>query len=632
MKILLIHSDYLKYQVKKETPVAEEIEEEMKEGEMKECLSVFTAVEERDENKVEKVIAKGVNDIKDTAEKLDVDKIMIYPYAHLSSELGDPATAVEILKGLEDELSHDYKVHRSPFGWYKAFQLSCKGHPLSELSKEVVVEEEGEKEEVVSKALKAEETLQSTWGIMDVDGTLHELDIDGKDVEGYDFKGNGKLKDFVLYEAGEKEKGGAESPHIELMRRHELVDYEEGSDPGNLRFYPKGRMMKGLLEDYVSERTRDYGAMEIESPIMYDIDHPALKKHLNRFPARQYRMETPDKNVFLRFAACFGQFLMARDMTLSYRNMPVRLYELTRYSFRVEQRGELTGLRRLRAFTMPDCHAMCKDLEQAKDEMMTRMNLAISVVNDIGINVLEDLELVVRATQDYFENNREQVEKLVDNYGKPALIELWDEQYSYFALKYEFNFLDPLGRASALVTDQVDVEQGERYDIKYIDEDGKERHPYILHLSPSGAIERVMFTLLERAAMQENSGEKPTFPYWLAPTQIRFVPISDDQLEHVEELVDDLEEINVRVDIDDTDRTVGKKIRQAEQEWIPFVAVIGPKEIESGKLSVRIRGEEKEREMGLKELKELHEKKQNGMPFRDIPLPRYLTKRAIFVG
>ncbi len=629
MKILLIHSDYLKYEVKKETPVAEEIEEEMKKGEMEECLSVFTAVEERDEDAEKNVIEKGVKEIKDTAEKLGVEKIMLYPYAHLSSELSKPETAIEVLKGLEEALSPDYKVHRSPFGWYKAFQLSCKGHPLSELSKEIVGEEE-EKEEVVSKALEAEETTRSTWGIMEPDGTLHELNVRGSEVSGYDFTGNEDLKTFAIYEAGEKESRGKESPHIDLMQKHELVDYEPGSDPGNLRFYPKGRMMKGLLEDYVSERTRDYGAMEIESPIMYDIDHPALKKHLDRFPARQYRMETPDTNVFLRFAACFGQFLMARDMTLSYRNMPVRLYELTRYSFRVEQRGELTGLRRLRAFTMPDCHAMCKDLEQAKDEMMTRMDLAMSVVNDIGIGVPTDLELVVRATEDYFEENRDQVERLVENYGKPALIELWDRQHSYFALKYEFNYIDPLGRASALVTDQVDVEQGERYDIQYVDEDGQEKHPYILHLSPSGAIERVIFTLLEQAAHVAEEGDKPSFPFWLAPTQVRFVPISDDQLDYVKEVADEFE--GVRTDIDDTDRTVGKKIRNAEKEWVPYIVVIGPDEVESGDLSVRIRKEEREEQMTIEDLKTLLEEEQRGMPFRQIPLPEMLSERPVFTG
>ncbi|MEF8834701.1 MAG: threonine--tRNA ligase [Candidatus Thermoplasmatota archaeon] len=630
MKILLIHSDYLRYEVKKETPVAEDIEEEMKQGEMEECLSVFTAVEDNDEGKIEKVVEQGVKEIKDTAEKLDVSKIMIYPYAHLSSDLGEPDTAVEVLKGLEHRLreEHDYKVHRSPFGWYKAFQLSCKGHPLSELSKEIIVKEE--EEEVVSKALEAEESLESSWGVLEEDGTFHEVEIDGDDVKGYDFQGKQDLKDFFVYEAGEKKKAGEESPHIDLMKRHELVDYEPGSDPGNLRYYPKGRMIKGLLEEFVSEKTREYGAMEIESPVMYDLNHPTLKKYLDRFPERQYQIETPDKNVFLRFAACFGQFLMGHDMTISYRQLPVRLYELTRYSFRMEQRGELTGLRRLRAFTMPDSHALCGNMNQAKEEMMTRMDLAIKVLNNIGIDLPGTLELGIRCTEDFFEENKDHLIEIVKNYGKPALIEIWDERFFYYTMKYEFNYIDKLGRASALVTDQLDVENAERYGITYIDEGGEEKYPYLLHLSPSGAIERVIFTLLEQAAMQEEKGDKPKFPYWLAPTQLRFIPISDDQLEYVKELEKKFDQ--VRTDIDDTDRTVGKKIREAEKEWIPYIVVIGSDEVESGELSVRIRGEDKQETMSIEDLNSELEKRQGDMLFRDLPLPKMVSRRALFVG
>ncbi len=630
MKILLIHSDFLRYKVKKKTPVAEDIEEHMKKGEMEECLSVFTAVEEKDQGKVEKVVEQGVREIKDTAKQLDVQKIMIYPYAHLSSELGDPDTAIEVLKGLEENLETDYTVHRSPFGWYKAFQLSCKGHPLSELSKEIAVEEE--EKQVVSKALEAEKTLESRWGILEEDGTFHRLEIQGNKVEGYDFEGQKNLKDFAVYEAGEKEKGGMEPPHIELMKKHEMVDYEPGSDPGNLRYYPKGRMIKGLLEEFVSQKTREYGAMEIESPIMYDMEHPTLKKYLDRFPERQDQISTPDKDVFLRFAACFGQFLMGHDMTISYRQLPIRLYELTRYSFRMEQRGELSGLRRLRAFTMPDSHALCKDIEQAKEEMMIRMDLAIDILNHVGIDVPGKLELGIRCTEDYYQENKDQLVQFVKNYGKPALVEIWDDKFFYYILKYEFNYIDQSGRASALVTDQLDVENSKRYGMTYVDEDGAEKHPYLLHLSPSGAIERVFFALLEDAALDEAKGEKPRFPYWLAPTQVRFVPVSDQQLDYIEELVKDLQQENIRIDVDDTDRTVGKKIRQAEQEWVPFVAVIGPKEIESKKLSVRIRGEEKEKEMDLDELKEILKEKQENMPFREIPLPTYLTKRPTFLG
>ncbi len=628
MKVLLIHSDYLRYQVKKKTPVAEEIDDSMKEGEMEECLSVFTAVEKSDEGRVSEVVNEGAEVIRDTAEKVGAERIMLYPYAHLSPDLSDPKTAVEVMKGLEEELVNDYTVKRSPFGWYKAFQLSCKGHPLSELSREIIPE--GKKGEVTSKALVAEDTLESTWAVLDTDGEMHELKIENEKIEGYNFSKDKNLEVMVRYETGESKSTGKESPHISLMKRHELVDYEPGSDPGNLRYYPKGRMIKGLLEDHVSEKVREYGAMEIESPIMYDMNHPTLKSYLHRFPARQYSIVTPDKEVFLRFAACFGQFLMAHDMTISYRNLPLRLYELTKYSFRVEQRGELTGLRRLRAFTMPDSHALCADMEGAKEEMLVRMDLAMSSVDSIGLDIPEELELVIRCTRDFYEENRDHLVALVKNYGKPGLLEIWDERFFYFVMKYEFNFIDQSGRASALVTDQIDVENGERYGIKYVDENNEEKYPIILHLSPSGAIERVMFALLEKTAKMQNKGIKPELPYWLAPTQLRLLPVSEDQITYVEELAYKFE--NVRVDIDDTDRTVGRKIRDAEKEWIPYIAVIGEREVSDNKLTVRIRGQKDQKEMSLDDLKIELSDKQGKMLYRGLPLPKNLSKRPSFVG
>jgi len=118
----------------------------------------------------------------------------------------------------------------------------------------------------------------------------------------------------------------------------------------------------------VLDKAAEMGAMEVETPIMYDMEHPTLKKYLDRFPARQYQIEADKKKLFLRFAACFGQFLMGHDMTISYKAMPLRMFEITRYSFRREQRGELVGIRRLRAFTMPDMHTLTRDMGQAMEE------------------------------------------------------------------------------------------------------------------------------------------------------------------------------------------------------------------------------------------------------------------------
>src|SRR3989442_11691259 len=156
------------------------------------------------------------------------------------------------------------------------------------------------------------------------------------------------------------------------MRELELADYEPGSDPGNLRYYPKGRLIKGLLEEFVTERLRDYGTMEVECPVMYDFEHPALKSYLDRFPARQYIVQTPNKRAFLRFSACFGQFLIMKDMVISYKQLPLSLYEMTRYSFRAEQRGEVAGLRRVLDRTLRDRPPLVSHAATGKEGPLAR--------------------------------------------------------------------------------------------------------------------------------------------------------------------------------------------------------------------------------------------------------------------
>ena len=183
------------------------------------------------------------------------------------------------------------------------------------------------------------------------------------------------------------------------MKEHELVDHEPGSDPGNLRWYPKGTMIKRLLEEHVTGILLNYGAMEVETPIMYDFAHPNLRKYLDRFPAKQYVVRSDEKEYFLRFAACFGQYLMGHDMTISYRQLPLRLYELTHYSFRREQSGELSGLKRLRTFTMPDMHTLCRDMDQARKEFLNQYKLAMGWMRDIGV----EYQVAIRFIKDFYE-------------------------------------------------------------------------------------------------------------------------------------------------------------------------------------------------------------------------------------
>ena len=621
MQLLLIHSDFIEFEAKRPTKMAEEIDDQAKKGRLEEALCAFIAVEKFDEDDPDAVVTESAKQIADVAGQVKADRIMIYPYAHLSAQLSTPATAVKILKGLAETLSADYEVMRAPFGWYKAFTISCKGHPLSELSRSIRLGEG----EVVSQALKSEAKAVSYWKVLDQKGNLI-------DAEKFDFTGYQNLQKFANYEISKARAVDRVPPHVELMRRLELVDYEPGSDPGNMRYYPKGRMIKSLLENFVLEKAQDMGAMEVETPIMYDMEHPTLKKYLDRFPARQYQIEADKKKLFLRFAACFGQFLMGHDMTVSYRSLPLKMVEITRYSFRREQRGELVGIRRLRAFTMPDMHTLTRDMKSAIEEFRKQYQASIALLKEVGLDVA-DYEVAIRFTRDFYNQNREFIEGLVDIVDKPVLIEMWDERFFYFVLKFEFNFVDTLDKASALSTVQIDVENSERYDMSYVDEAGERQRPILLHCSPSGAIERVMYALLEKAARLSEQGKLPMLETWLSPTQVRIIPVAE---RHQARALEIASELGQRTDIDDRDETVGKKIRDAGREWIPYVAVIGDEELASGELTVTVRAESTPKspakvKMSPADLKARVSAETAGKPWRRLPLSMLLSERPKFI-
>ena len=618
MQLLLIHSDYIEYETKKSTPVAEEIDSTLKSGSMEEALTAFIAVETYDEEDPLTTVESAADEIRRMVENVKAERIMLYPYAHLSSELAKPGVAVDLLKKLEGTLSHDYEVKRAPFGWYKAFRISCKGHPLSELSRTIRI---GKKSEIISEALKSEEKAVSHWHILTEDGELLPTSE-------FDFSEHQNLKKFVEYETAKSRAVDKIPPHVELMRRLEIADYEPGSDSGNMRFYPKGTLIKRLLEDHVMNTVAKSGAVEVETPVMYDMNHPTLKKYLNRFPARQYSIESDKRSFFLRFAACFGQFLMNHDMTISHRNLPLKMIEMTRYSFRREQHGELVGLRRLRAFTMPDMHTLCEDMDRAIEEYRDQYALCMDMLSDIGLD--DDYEVAIRFTRDFYREHQDFIKELVTMVNKPVLIELWDSRFFYFVIKFEFNYIDAMNKASALSTVQIDVENAERYDIKYIDKNGNEKYPTILHCSPSGAIERCIYALLEKAYLTSKKGGIPALPTWLSPTQVRLIPVADRHLEYAKGVAHALHDL--RVDIDDREETVGKRVRAAGREWIPYVVVIGDKELESGILSVTIRSESRKMKETIQELHDRVMAEIMGMPYRGLNLPVLMSERPVFFG
>jgi threonyl-tRNA synthetase len=640
MRFLQLHSDFIEYE-----PIVKEIKEFAEENvskskvRLEDLVVTLVAIEEGDN---EKLAMLAVNVIKKYMDTVKSRNLIIYPYSHLSSNLASPIVAFELLKSIEriarESIEH---VHRAPFGWTKALTINVKGHPLAENFKVITEldsssnlhpigsdstgvpsDTRADHEEKISSAIRAEERLQSQWYVLQPDGEMIPSDK-------YQFRREEEnLRLLANYEIAKRRSSDEAPPHVRLMKKMAIADYEPASDVGNIRFYPKGRLMKSLIEQYITRQVMEYGGMEVETPLMYDSKHPAMESYFNRFPARQYNIITDNnKQFFLRFAACFGQFLMAKDFQISYKHLPLRLYELTRYSFRREKSGELVGLRRLRAFSMPDCHALCKNMDQAKEEFLKRFRLSVRVIEALGLSTTDDVEMAIRFTEDFYKENVAFVNELVKMFGRPVLLELWKDRFFYFTLKWEFNYIDNLGKASALSTDQIDVENGQRYQIEFIDEDGSKKNPIILHNSPSGAVERVIYALLEKCAKISKLGSKPSLPLWINHTQVRIIPVGEHHTPFCEKMATYLSNRQIRADIDDRQESVSKKIRESEIEWIRYTLVIGDKETNEEGLTVRDRIEGTHRKVTLEDLANEIQVQTKDKPYLPLNLPRNLSQR-----
>ena len=619
MKIILLHSDKFEYVPKKKAiKSAEQISKET--VSVDEALVAMISVEKNDEKDSETITKKAIKDILEVKKELKVENLVLYPWVHLSSSPSRPDFALSILRNMEKNLKdmNEFKIlKRAPFGWYKGFEIKVKGHPLSELSREINTDIIDDTKPMESKSIEEEAQVKHEYFVYHNGERL--------DPKKFNFDNNKNLKIFFSYETDGNRSNDKAPAHVELMQNLELVDYEPASDSGNLRWYPSGWLIKRLIEDHVTNVHIENGAYCVETPIMYDFLHPSLEAYMNRFPARQYTIRSGQNNYFLRFAACFGQFLIGSDATISYKNLPLKLFEMTHYSFRREQSGELAALRRLRTFSMPDQHTIVADIEMAKDEFRKQFILCLKMMNDFEL----EYEGVFRFQKEFYNENKSWIDKMISEVDKPVMLELFDKRYAYFVCKFEFNVVDQQKKAAALSTVQIDVENAERFDIKYVSKDGKEKFPLILHTSLSGAVERVLYAILEKSAKIMREGKKPKFPFWLTPIHVRLLPVADKHLEYCVDLSKKLETHGLRVDIDDRNERVGKMIRNAERNWIPFIFVIGDDEIKNGVLKGRLRGEE-DQDFEVEELIKFLKDKTREYPIRKLPMSKYLSKRPIF--
>ena len=660
MRILGVHSDGFGYAAHDRAMAsAERITK--REGAVEgDVLVFFISVEQGDEKDPARLVRILAADAAKRARDLKVPTLVLYPYVHLTSKPSDPKTALKVLRETElalktirtDAGEPEFKIHRSPFGWYKSFSMNCKGHPLSEWSGEYTpaspLPEEAEKLKAAAKAkgkekVKAEPTAFrfSRLVLQDMEGELYEVTPETwADSAIWKQKGDSydRLRRFVRNEIGtaaaraEEAVEAKEPPHIAYMRRHELVDYCDVSEKGHYKWYPKGVLVQRLILDYAHKLATDWGASEMKNPIIIKSDNNVVGELMGEFHERDYQVDGGRGICYLRYASDPLCFPFMQKTRFTHHQTPLKVYEEAS-CFRNEQEGEVSGLKRVRNFLMTDMHAACGSVEEARREFEFLCKRFGDLMNDLIAH--GRWVMGWEGTADFFDENRDWLVKINRDLHVPALYKLMPEMTHYYAIKNEYQSITSDGSNIQVSTVQWDVKDGERFDIGFIGPDGRKHPcPVIIHASSFGSIERTLCTILENIAIDSKKGTKAALPLWLAPTQVRVIPVKDEFVDFALEVAKDFGKLRVRADCDDRSETVGRRIRDAEKAWVPFICVVGEKEAadELHQLQVRIRGEKEQPHLGHEDLAERIHAETKGMPFRDLPLPVRMSRRPLFFG
>jgi threonyl-tRNA synthetase len=294
----------------------------------------------------------------------------------------------------------------------------------------------------------------------------------------------------------------------------------------------------------------------------------------------------------------------------------------------MEQSGETMLCFRTRRMNMPDLHVICKDIPQSED-WFTKLDDRIYIeAEKLG----RDYDMLVNfSSKEAYTQHKEMLLHILKKHNKPALLHFYPEGINYYwTVNIEYHILDDLKRAREIGTVQIDVGNAKRFGITYTDENGKKQYPIILHTAVIGTVERYLYTLFDTAVMMETQGKLGTLPVWVNPEQVRLLTVSDAHLPKATEMADKLQAMGIRVGLDDRGETVGKKVRQAKQDWVAYVIVVGDKEVSSETLSVYERAVNANVDMTIEQLAEKVIKETAGMPNRPLYMPREMSKQVDF--
>lgn len=404
-------------------------------------------------------------------------------------------------------------------------------------------------------------------------------------IYGLAFENKTKLEAYILQQEEAKKRD-----HRKIGKELKLFTISDLVGSGLPLLHPKGMVIRKEIEDYLWELHKDKGYDRVWTPHIAKQSLYETSGHAAKFGNELFRVRGGDEEFFMKPMNCPHHMQLFSDNQFSYRDMPVRYFEPATV-YRYEKAGQLSGLTRVRAITQDDGHLFCR-VSQIGEEVSSIVSVIKSFYTTMGMMNEYRVTLSVRGDdKNKYLGSDEIWNKAEETLEKSAKennlnYKIARDEAAFYGPKLDFIFKDAIGREWQLATIQCDFNLPERFELKFINEKGEEERPVVIHRAISGSLERFMGVMIEHFA--------GAFPVWLSPVQIIVLPISEHQKEYADEIFKLLKENNIRVELDDSNESLGKRIRNSKIQKVPYIIVIGDKEKEGNVITVEGRTEKLE--------------------------------------
>lgn len=376
--------------------------------------------------------------------------------------------------------------------------------------------------------------------------------------------------------------------HRKLGKQLDLFTFSDLVGSGLPLYTPKGALLRRLVNQHVEDVQSAQQYQQVWTPQLAKADLFKISGHYDKYKGDMFRVISnySDEEFYLKPMNCPQHTQIFASRPRSYKDLPLRITDFAML-YRDEKPGELSGLSRVRSFSQDDCHIFCTQ-DQVDEEIDKALQMTKQIMQTYGFKYRYRLSTRDPQNPDKYLGDPktwDKVEQWAVKIMKRNNIEYYDGpgEAAFYAPKMDLMATDALGREWQLSTVQIDYVMPQRFNLNYTDQTGKEKHPVMLHRAIIGSPERFLMILIEHFA--------GAFPLWLSPVQVKILPISENQIDYAQKIEASLKEKGIRVELDAENESLGKKIRNAESEKIPYMVIIGQKEVESNKLSIRQRGE-----------------------------------------